>query len=295
MIVELKRVCKRYGSTVALSGVDLVAQAGEILCVLGPNGAGKTTAIRVMLGLARPTSGTATLFGSEPRSREARTRVGAMLQESGVPGSLTVQELIRLFQQYYPHTLPTGEILSRAGLEANQRALVSTLSGGQKQRLYFALALAGDPDLLFLDEPTVAMDVETRRAFWAQVQEFAALGKTILFSTHYLNEADAVAERIVVINRGQVIAEGSPQEIKGLVADKTVRFRTDGDGRELAASPLVQRLERDNGHVVMYTKEPEALLRRLFSEGRRVENLTVSDTPLEAAFVTLTNTQEVQR
>lgn len=287
-IVEMEQVTKRYGATLALDEVSLSVAPGEILSVLGPNGAGKTTAIAIMLGLRRPSGGRAVIFGQAPQSRSARARVGAMLQESGVPGSLTVSEVIRLFQGYYPHTLPLAEILVRADLSSKRQSLVSTLSGGQQQRLYFALALAGDPDLIFLDEPTVGMDVETRRAFWEQVQEFAALGKTILFSTHYLNEADAFATRIVVINRGRIIAEGTPRTIKSLVADKTVRLNTDAPLARLQGYPSVQRAEQRNSHLVIYTNEPEACLAQLFKEGWRISELTVTETDLEAAFVSLT-------
>jgi ABC-2 type transport system ATP-binding protein len=288
----MQGVTKRYGSTEALRGVDLRVHQGEIVSVLGPNGAGKTTAIAIMLGLREASSGEVSLFGMRPGSRAARSRVGAMLQDSGIPDALTVRELLGLFRRYYPYGLPVEELLDRADLRGKQNAQVRSLSGGQKQRLYFALAIAGDPDLVFLDEPTTAMDVETRRAFWEQVQGFAELGKTILFSTHHLEEADLVATRIVVIHEGRVLAEGTPREIKRLVADKTVRLKTDAPIDELRAAPGVQHAERADGHTnnhtVVYTHEPEALLATLFSAGRRVEDLTVTDTDLEAAFVSLT-------
>jgi ABC-2 type transport system ATP-binding protein len=294
-IIEMQRVTKRYGKTEALRGLDLSVSSGEIVCFLGPNGAGKTTAIHVMLGLRRPSSGEVRLFGRHPQSREARGRVGVMLQESGVPTNLTVEELVRLFRRYYPYTLPLDELLSRAHLDEKRREQVRKLSGGQKQRLYFALALAGDPDVIFLDEPTAAMDVETRRAFWEQVRGFADLGKTVLFSTHYLEEADAVASRIVVIHEGRVIAEGSPREIKRVVAEKTARFKTEVPVEVLRGYAGVKRAETVEGHAVVYTNEPEGLLARLFREGHRVEDLTVTDTELEAAFVSLTHreTEEV--
>ena len=284
----MENVTKRYGATQALQGIELSVRQGEIVSVLGPNGAGKTTSIQIMLGLREATSGEVALFGLRPDSRAARSRVGAMLQESGVPDTLTIRELLALFRRYYPQGLPVDELLDRADLRGKQGSQVRSLSGGQKQRLYFALAIAGDPDLVFLDEPTVAMDVETRRAFWKQVQGFAELGKTILFSTHHLEEADAFATRIVVIHQGRVIANGTPREIKRLVADKTVRLRTDAPVADLRAADGVQHAELENGHAVIYTHEPEALLGRLFRDGRTVEDLTVTDTDLEAAFVSLT-------
>jgi ABC-2 type transport system ATP-binding protein len=287
-VIDAHGMTKRYGTVTAVRGLDMRVAEGEIVCILGPNGAGKTTAIQMMLGLRDPTEGEVSLFGLPPRSREARSRVGAMLQESGVPTTLTVAELIGLFGSYYPYRLPSHEILWRADLVATRNALVRTLSGGQKQRLYFALAIAGDPDLMFLDEPTVGMDVEARRTFWEQVRQFAALGKTILFSTHYLAEADAVAQRIVVIHEGRLIAQGAPREIKRLVADKTVRMRTDAPLEALRERPYVQRAEREDAQVVVYTDAPEQLLEELFREGRQVRELRVTDTELEAAFVSLT-------
>ena len=172
-VIEARDITKRYGDVHALNGIDVTVAPGEIVGFLGPNGAGKTTAISVMLGLRKPTSGTARLFGRAPDDRHARGRTGVMLQESGVPFSLRVEEVIGLFQSYYPFTLPIDELLRRADLADKRRSLIADLSGGQKQRLYFALALAGDPDLLFLDEPTVGMDVETRVSFWEQAREFA--------------------------------------------------------------------------------------------------------------------------
>ena len=288
MVVEMRGVTKRYGQVLALDGIDLEIVGGDVVAILGPNGAGKTTAIDVMMGLRRPTGGSVRLFGEAPTRRAVRSRVGAMLQDSGVPTSLRVGELVELFARYYPHALPPGELLDRADLRSARRTLVSALSGGQKQRLYFALAIAGDPDLIFLDEPTVAMDVEARRAFWSQVEEFAALGKTILFSTHHLGEADAVARRIVVIQHGRLLVQGTPAEIKRLVADKTVRFTSDVAARRLTALPFVQGAVRDDRYLMVYTSEPEALLRHLFEDGVAVADLTVRDTDLEAAFVSLT-------
>jgi ABC-2 type transport system ATP-binding protein len=294
MVIEMRGVEKRYGDVVALAGVDLAVAPGEVVGFLGPNGAGKTTSIRVMLGLTRPTAGEARLFGGAPERREARGRVGVMLQESGVPTTLRVRELVTLFGRYYPYALPVDEVLARAGLEDKALALVSTLSGGQRQRLYFALAIVGDPDLLFLDEPTVALDVEGRRAFWQQVVGFAELGKTVLFTTHHLSEADAVARRLVVIDKGRIIAEGTPSEVKRRVADRTVRFRSDVPASALAGRPGVQRVDLEPGGLTaVYTSEPERLLRELFAQGTELRDLTVTDADLEAAFVALTRREGV--
>lgn len=294
MVLEMRGVEKRYGNVRALAGVDLAVAPGEVVGFLGPNGAGKTTSIRVMLGLTSPTRGEARLFGGPPDRREARGRVGVMLQDSGVPTSLRVREVVSLFARYYPYALPVPEVLERAGLAEKAGALVSALSGGQRQRLYFALAIVGDPDLLFLDEPTVALDVEGRHAFWRQVVGFAELGKTVLFTTHHLAEADAVAQRLVVIDRGHVIAEGTPSEVKRRVADRTVRFRADLPPAALTDRPYVQRFELEPGGLTaVYTSEPERLLRELFADGVALRDLTVTDADLEAAFVALTRREGV--
>lgn len=287
-VIDMQGVTKRYGAVQALRGIDLQVQPGEVVGFLGPNGAGKTTAISIMLGLRNPTSGTSTIFGHRPNDPAAKQRTGVMLQESGVPGSLRVEELVRLFQSYYPYSLPTDEIIARAGLQQKRRALIDKLSGGQKQRLYFALALAGDPDLLFLDEPTVGMDVETRMHFWEQVRGFAAAGKTIVFSTHYLEEADALASRIVVINNGQIIAQGTPREIKARAADTYVRLRTNMPVAQLEQVPGVRRITTDSQHVTIATSDPEGLLRHIFRQDWHVTDLRVETADLETAFLSLT-------
>jgi ABC-2 type transport system ATP-binding protein len=198
----------------ALRGIDLAIEPGEIVALLGPNGAGKTTAVRILLGLAEPTSGKATVFGRHPGSQEAKLRRGAVLQVAKVPETLKVREHIELFSSYYPNSMPVAETLIAAGLKSVENKLFGDLSGGQKQRVLFALAICGNPALLFLDEPTVGLDVEARRALWARIRGFADRGGSVLLTTHYLDEADALAGRIAVINQGRIVAEGSPAEIK---------------------------------------------------------------------------------
>ncbi len=207
-------VTKAYRSQRALDGVDLTVNRGELVALLGPNGAGKTTAVKLMLGLLTPDSGIVRVFGQDPRQPQHRQRIGIMLQVARVPETLRVCEHIDLFSSYYPHPLPMREIISAAGLQGFENRLFGELSGGQKQRTLFALALCGDPDLLFLDEPTVGMDVQARRGMWKQIRALLARGKSILLTTHYLEEADTLADRIVVIDHGRVIANGSPAEIK---------------------------------------------------------------------------------
>ena len=211
---RLDRAVKMYGSHAALRGVSLHVGRGETLALLGPNGAGKTTAIRLLLGLIRPTSGTATIFGRDPSLPRNRTRTGAMLQVGSVPGTLTVREHIASFAAAYPHPMPLEETLSIAGLEALAHRRFAQLSGGERQRLFFALAICGDPDLLVLDEPTAGLDPASRRSLWMRVRAYVAGGRSVLLTTHYLEEADALSDRVVVIDRGRIIVEGTAAAIK---------------------------------------------------------------------------------
>ena len=287
-LVELKGVRKRYGAVEALRGVDLRIGRGEVVAMLGPNGAGKTTSISVMLGLRRPTSGRARLFGLDPGDRRARSRTGVMLQESGVPGTLTVRELIDLFRAYYPRPLPAGRAIALAGLEDKAGARVAQLSGGQRQRLYFALAICGDPEVLFLDEPTVGMDVEARQAFLVSMRELAAAERTIVLTTHYLEEADALARRIVVVDHGVVIADAPPADIKARMPSKRMRFRLSGAGAAALEGLPVTAVERTGDRVRLLSAEPETVLRELFRRGVALSDLEVAGADLEDAFLALT-------
>jgi ABC-2 type transport system ATP-binding protein len=225
-VARLTGAIKRYGATAALDGLDLTLHAGEIVALLGPNGAGKSTAVRLMLGLAAPTSGMVRIFGGDPRDAMARTRVGAMLQVARMVETLRVREHLDLFRSYYPRPLAVAEIVRFAQLEGIEDRMFGQLSGGQKQRVLFALALCGDPDLIFLDEPTVGMDIEARRGLWQQIWELKARGKTVLLTKHYLEEADALADRVVVINKGRVASVGTPAEIKRISGGRRIRCQT---------------------------------------------------------------------
>ncbi len=291
--VELVEVSKRYGQVEALRSVSLAIQPGEIVAMLGPNGAGKTTSISLMLGLRKPTGGQVRLFGLPPTDRRARSRAGVMLQESGTTGVLTVRELITLFGTYYPSPLPADRAIAMAGLADKADARVVTLSGGLRQRLYFALAICGDPEILFLDEPTVGMDIEARRAFVASIKHLADAGKTIVFTTHYLREAEELARRIVVIDGGLVIADATPRELMSKVAAKRVSFSV---ARAPAADAFgglaVSALEASDGRVRFLTNEPEAVLRALFERGVEMRDLEVAGADLEEAFLSLTRRAE---
>jgi ABC-2 type transport system ATP-binding protein len=288
-VVELKQARKLFGSVEALRGVDIAISEGEVVAMLGPNGAGKTTSISLMLGLRKPTSGSAQLFGMDPSDRRARSRCGVMLQESGVLGTLKVTEIVDLFRSYYPHPMPTAAAIAYAGLEEKASSQVSKLSGGQRQRLYYALAVCGDPAVVFLDEPTVGMDVEARRAFLDSITYMAAGGKTVVLTTHYLEEADQLAERIIVIDRGLVIADASPREIKSRVAGKRISFRTPEGITEAAFAGLpYSSLSIENASIRILSNQPEDVLREIFNRGLEVADLEVVGADLEEAFLTLT-------
>jgi ABC-2 type transport system ATP-binding protein len=291
-IAELKHVTKRYGEVVALRDFDLQIGPGELLAVLGPNGAGKTTAVRLLLALARPTSGTVELFGKNPHLLAARQRAGAMLQVAKVPDTLRVWEHIDLFSSYYPSPLPMKDVLAAAGLVGLEKRLFGELSGGQKQRVLFALAICGNPDLLFLDEPTVGLDAEARRTLWEHIRGFVAKGGSILLTTHYLEEADALADRIVVLNRGRIIAEGTAAQIKARGAAKKIRFSSELDETALSSIAGVSAITRDKHRFEILTSCPEDVLRDLLARDRTVSELEISASSLEEAFLALTKDDE---
>jgi ABC-2 type transport system ATP-binding protein len=288
-VVEARRAAKNFGHVQALLPTDLTIGQGEIVALLGPNGAGKTTFISLMLGVRKPSAGSVSLFGLDPRDRRARTGCGVMLQESGVPEFLRVSEIVDQFRAYYPAPLACSTVLEMAGLEDKSAALIHTLSGGQRQRMYFALAICGDPQALFLDEPTVGMDVEARRNFWRRLRDFAAAGRTLLLTTHYIEEADAVADRIIVINNGRVIADAPPRVLKASVESKRVTFDAPPSISDADVAGLpVRRIVHEDGRVSMFTADPQALLRGLFDRGFDLPNLEVVGASLEDAVVGLT-------
>ena len=295
-VVELDHVTRRYGQVVALDDVTLTIQAGEVVALLGPNGAGKTTAIGVMLGLRRPTRGTVRLFGLPPADLDARSRCGVMLQESGTPELLTVREIVELFGTYYPRRLRPEEALSLAGLEEQARTRLDRLSGGQRQRLFFALAVTGDPEVLFLDEPTAGMDVEARRAFLAAIRRRARDGTTVVLTTHYLEEADQLADRVVVIDRGVIVADAPPAEIKSRVAGKrlTLRFAAPVDPALFAGAPATG-VRADGEVVTMLSSRPVDVLRHVLATNAELVDLDVGGADLEEAFVHLTGTRGAGR
>ncbi len=288
VVARLSGVSKSYAGIRALHNVSLDLRAGELLAVLGPNGAGKTTAVKLLLGLAPADAGTVAVFGGDPRRPEHRLRTGAMLQVGRVPETLRVREHIDLFSSYYPAPLPLAETLLIAGLDGLERRPFGELSGGQKQRLLFALAICGNPDLLFLDEPTVGMDVEARRAVWDQIRRLLARGKTVLLTTHYLQEADALADRIVVIQQGSMIAEGTPAEIKSRTAGRQIRCATSLPIATLCSIPGILDVRSDRGAFVIHATEAESVVRELMLRDLQLHDLEVTSAGLEEAFLALT-------
>ena len=286
---ELIDATKKYGEIEALRGVTIRIELGDVVAMLGPNGAGKTTSISLLLGLRKPTSGKALLFGLEPTNLLVRSRVGVMLQESGVPAMLKVREIVDLFRSYYPKPLPRDRAIAMAGLEEKANALVKELSGGQRQRLYFALAVCGDPDVLFLDEPTVGMDVEGRRSFIERIAEFARMGRTVVLTTHYLEEADQLAKRVIVIDRGVVIADAPPAEIKSKVAGRRVRFIAPAVSQKDFEGLPVTAVSITDHRVQLLTNRPETVLRDLFQRGVEISELEVAGADLEDAFIAMTS------
>jgi ABC-2 type transport system ATP-binding protein len=288
VIARLHGVSKRYGKVKALDGLDLTVHRGEVLALLGPNGAGKTTSVALLLGLIQPDAGTVELFGMDPSSRQVRERCGAMLQVSRLPEPITVREHIELFSSYYPQPLRIEESLALAGLSELADRRYGKLSGGQQQRLRFALALCGDPEVLFLDEPTVALDVEARREFWDVIRARMTKGATVLLTTHYLEEADALADRIVVIDQGRVTASGSPAEIKARSAGRRIRCVTRLTAEQVAGLPGVKDVSRQGAALEILASRAEPVVKELLAQDPALSDLEVSGVGLEQAFLALT-------
>jgi ABC-2 type transport system ATP-binding protein len=280
IIAELRDVTKRFGTITAIHGVDLQVRSGELLALLGPNGAGKTTAVKLLLGLLKPSSGKVEII--------ARNHMGAMLQVAKVPETLRVEEHIELFSSYYPSPLPMKQVIAAAGLAGLEHRLFGELSGGQRQRVLFALAICGAPDLLFLDEPTAGLDAEARRVLWEHIRSFVARGGSVLLTTHYLEEADALADRILVINRGRIIASGTPAEIKARSAAKRIRCSTQLDPISLKAIDGVSGVNRNHRGFEILTSHAELVLRELLARDTTISDLEVSSSSLEEAFLAIT-------
>jgi ABC-2 type transport system ATP-binding protein len=288
VVASLEGVSKNYGEIRALRNVNFAAYSGQVVALLGPNGAGKTTAVKLFLGLMPPNSGKARVFGGDPTNPENRMRTGAMLQVGRVPETLRIGEHIDLFSSYYPNPMPLAEVLAAAGLEKLRDRKFGDLSGGQRQRTLFALAICGNPDLLFLDEPTVGLDVEARRALWEEIRCLVDRGKTVLLTTHYLEEADTLADRIAVINQGEIIAEGTPAEIKAQTSGKRIRCITSLNAATLLQIPGVTDFRQDRNAVEIHAREAETVVRALLALDASLSGLEITSAGLEEAFLALT-------
>jgi ABC-2 type transport system ATP-binding protein len=296
VLAELRRASKTYGKggtvVAAVRDVDLAVRPGELLAILGPNGAGKSTVISMLTGLTAPTRGAALLFGQDPRSIATRQRMGVMLQASGVPETLRVRELLTAFRGYYAHPLPVETVIAAAGLAGLENRLFGALSGGQQRRVLFGIALCGNPELLFFDEPTTGLDPEIRRTLWATLRDLAGSGRGVVLTTHYLEEADALADRVVVLNGGGIIADGTPSEIKSLVDGRRIRARSLVPVAEALQWPEVRSASREGPWLTLLVGTPEPVLGALLSADPQVSGLTVKETSLEEAFLTLTDRTE---
>lgn len=295
--IRLRGLTKSYrspaGPVHAVRGIDVSIAQGETVALLGPNGAGKSTTIDLLLGLLPPDAGTVSVFGMSPADAVAAGAVGAMLQVGGVIGELSVRELIAMMASLYPHPLAVDEVVELTGIADLLGRRTTRLSGGQTQRLRFALALVSNPDLLVLDEPTAAMDVESRREFWATMRMFAARGKTVVFATHYLEEADAYADRVVLMARGRVVADGPATEIKATVGTRTIRATLPGaDPRRLSGLPGVIDADGRGESVVLRCSDSDAALRALLAAEPAARDIEVTGAGLEEAFVRLTSDAE---
>jgi ABC-2 type transport system ATP-binding protein len=287
--IVLSRLSKSYGDVRAVDSIDLTIAPGETVALLGPNGAGKSTTIDMLLGLTRPDAGSVSLFGMSPSAAVAAGAVGAMLQTGSLIPFLSVRELVTMVASIYPRPLDVDEVLELTSTTEFADRGTSKLSGGQMQRVRVAIALVANPDLLLLDEPTAALDVEGRRDFWSAMRTVAAQGKTLVFATHYLEEADAYADRIVLLARGRIVADGSTTEIKAMVSGRTIRATLpDVDPAELAALPGVRSADRRGEAVILACADSEAALRALLQAFPSVRDIEVHGAGIEEAFLALT-------
>ncbi|TBR11489.1 MAG: ABC transporter ATP-binding protein [Lysobacter sp.] len=287
-LARLAGIHKRYGDVVALDGLDLEVRAGELLALLGPNGAGKSTAIGLMLGLTRADEGRVELFGLPPQSLEARRGIGVMLQSAGIPETLRVRELLDVTRSYYDTPRSVADCVTLAGLDGLLARQYGKLSGGQQRRVQFAMAICGRPRLLFLDEPTTGLDIEARQRLWAAIRELVAEGAGVVLTTHYLEEADALADRVVVITGGKAVAQGSVQQIRSRVSQRRVRCLSALDIDAVARWPHVLGATRTGPRIEIVADIAEPVVRRLLAEDAAASDLEIIRAGLADAFVEIT-------
>lgn len=288
-VAQLSGVTKSRGATLVLSDLTLEVAPGEVLALLGPNGAGKSTTVGLLTGRLQPDRGNATLFDQDPRLASARERLGVMPQQAGLPRLLTVAEQIALFRGYYPKPRSLSEILALSGLAGLSSRRCTALSGGQQRSLHFALAISGKPEFLILDEPTTGLDVDARRSLWDAIRTEAKRGAAVLLTTHYLEEAESLADRVVVLDRGQVIADGTPESMKANAASAVIRCRTRLSASEVINMPSVTSATGEGARISILTKSAPQTMRALLDADETLSDLSVSGASLEDAFLRLTS------
>lgn len=289
VLASLRDVRKRYDKVIALDGVDLQLRAGQVLALLGANGAGKSTAVGLLLGLLQGDAGEALLFGQPPHVLAGRRRIGVMLQSAGIPDAFKVRELLDLTRSYYPAPRSVADCVALAGLDGLLERRYGKLSGGQQRRVQFALALCGRPQLLFLDEPTTGLDIEARQGLWRAIRELVAQGCGVLLTTHYLEEAEALADRVVVLHQGRIAAQGSVQEIRAHVSQRRIRCVSSLPADRVAEWPQVSSVQRAGDRLdIVITDAAEAVVRRLLAEDVGLQELEVQRAGLADAFIELT-------
>ncbi|WDS37939.1 ABC transporter ATP-binding protein [Pseudoxanthomonas sp.] len=289
---SLHGIHKRYGALTALDGVDLALQPGRVLALLGPNGAGKSTVVSLLLGLQRADAGQALLFGQSPQDIGVRRRVGVMLQSAALPDTLHVGELLAQTRGYYAEALSVADCVAIAGLDGLLRRRYGALSGGQQRRVQFALAICGRPQVLFLDEPTTGMDIQARRQLWAAIGERAAAGCAVLLTTHYLEEAEALADDVAVLQAGRIVARGSVSQIRASVLQRCIRAQTDLDADAIACWPGVHSARRDGAAIEIQAEPAEPIVARLLQADPHLHDLEVRRAGLADAFLAITDQQE---
>ncbi|GGA72153.1 ABC transporter ATP-binding protein [Ornithinibacillus halotolerans] len=294
-VINVQNVSKQFKNKTAVDEVSFSIQKGEVVAILGPNGAGKTTTMLMMLGLLKPTQGRVQLLNKHPQETDVREKIGVMLQEVSVIDALSVREVLELFRSYYPNPLSIQELVELTRFtndELKKRA--NKLSGGQQRRLGFALAMAGNPEVLFFDEPTVGLDVTSRKVFWNTVEKLKNQGKTIIFTTHYLQEADDIAERVILFHHGKIIGDGKPNDIKAALTKQSVSFtaKETFSFDHLHSLPGVTDVYEKDGRVYLITKDIDLVLSRLFSLEIKLENIEIERGRLEDAFEQLTESRE---
>jgi ABC-2 type transport system ATP-binding protein len=287
-LASLNAVRKRFGKITALDGLDLSVKQGELLALLGPNGAGKSTAISLLLGLQRPDEGSAILFGRDPQEVEARRRIGIMMQEVALSPVMRPREFLAQVASYYPTPYDVQSVIKRLGLEKIADRTYQDLSGGQKRQVQFAMSIVGRPELLFLDEPSVGLDTNARAALWQVVRDLIHEGCSIVLTTHYLEEAEALADRVAVVAHGRLVAGGSVDEIRAHVSRKTIQCRSSLARAQMESWPEVVELSEDAGRQSIVTRDAEAILRRLLDADAGVRDIEVRRAGLAEAFTELT-------